>query len=127
MLVVSSTFCPLFSCLHSLFHFFFLMIRRPPRSTLFPYTTLFRSVVHIELGIAMPVFPALSVDIVDGHAGQLVPAVLQLYTRLSVSQSRATLAIGQGQVVKSGQVSGTDPYFFQHLIGITIAVLDAEV
>src|SRR6267378_6871693 len=26
-----------------LFLFFFLMIRRPPRSTLFPYTTLFRS------------------------------------------------------------------------------------
>src|SRR5438445_5260166 len=24
-------------------HFFFLMLRRPPRSTLFPYTTLFRS------------------------------------------------------------------------------------
>src|SRR5690349_24869056 len=29
--------------LHSLLFFFFLMIRRPPRSTLFPYTTLFRS------------------------------------------------------------------------------------
>src|SRR5258705_7876684 len=28
----------------SIFFFFFLMIRRPPRSTLFPYTTLFRSV-----------------------------------------------------------------------------------
>src|SRR2546430_8766513 len=27
------------------FIFFFLMIRRPPRSTLFPYTTLFRSLV----------------------------------------------------------------------------------
>src|SRR3712207_7506182 len=26
-----------------MFEFFFLMIRRPPRSTLFPYTTLFRS------------------------------------------------------------------------------------
>src|SRR3712207_9304377 len=26
-----------------IFMFFFLMIRRPPRSTLFPYTTLFRS------------------------------------------------------------------------------------
>src|SRR5256885_7242896 len=26
--------------------FFFLMIRRPPRSTLFPYTTLFRSTRH---------------------------------------------------------------------------------
>src|SRR5258705_14021759 len=29
--------------LNSSFIFFFLMIRRPPRSTLFPYTTLFRS------------------------------------------------------------------------------------
>src|SRR5690349_23357419 len=30
---------------YSIFYvFFFLMIRRPPRSTLFPYTTLFRSV-----------------------------------------------------------------------------------
>src|SRR5437870_8723108 len=27
-----------------IFLFFFLMIRRPPRSTLFPYTTLFRSI-----------------------------------------------------------------------------------
>src|SRR2546423_8686514 len=32
-----------------LFFFFFLMIRRPPRSTLFPYTTLFRSVLENEL------------------------------------------------------------------------------
>src|SRR3712207_7044461 len=30
--------------------FFFLMIRRPPRSTLFPYTTLFRSLVHHGAG-----------------------------------------------------------------------------
>src|SRR2546429_2015531 len=35
--------------------FFFLMIRRPPRSTLFPYTTLFRSLKHYENGLcAMP-------------------------------------------------------------------------
>src|SRR3712207_8336840 len=27
--------------------FFFLMIRRPPRSTLFPYTTLFRSILEL--------------------------------------------------------------------------------
>src|SRR2546429_1152863 len=31
--------------LHLYLLFFFLMIRRPPRSTLFPYTTLFRSTV----------------------------------------------------------------------------------
>src|SRR3989440_13077559 len=30
--------------------FFFLMIRRPPRSTLFPYTTLFRSVPGLDFG-----------------------------------------------------------------------------
>src|SRR5256886_5124812 len=29
--------------IHLSYFFFFLMIRRPPRSTLFPYTTLFRS------------------------------------------------------------------------------------
>src|SRR5437899_12378225 len=34
--------CSLPACFCLLF-FFFLMIRRPPRSTLFPYTTLFRS------------------------------------------------------------------------------------
>src|SRR5438874_4078822 len=28
--------------------FFFLMIRRPPRSTLFPYTTLFRSLLRVR-------------------------------------------------------------------------------
>src|SRR2546428_4738539 len=35
---------------HGLWHFFFLMIRRPPRSTLFPYTTLFRSLSLATLG-----------------------------------------------------------------------------
>src|SRR5258707_2663729 len=42
------------------FSFFFLMIRRPPRSTLFPYTTLFRSFFegrgqHYEPGLDFPV------------------------------------------------------------------------
>src|SRR5258708_24987044 len=39
--LLSSLFSPLFFTSS----FFFLMIRRPPRSTLFPYTTLFRSPV----------------------------------------------------------------------------------
>src|SRR3712207_6873581 len=39
--------------------FFFLMIRRPPRSTLFPYTTLFRSVVDNYLNQRMEVATAL--------------------------------------------------------------------
>src|SRR3989442_5266840 len=37
--------------MHFLFlFFFFLMIRRPPRSTLFPYTTLFRSHQLVQAG-----------------------------------------------------------------------------
>src|SRR2546430_10952184 len=32
--------------------FFFLMIRRPPRSTLFPYTTLFRSAANAQPVVA---------------------------------------------------------------------------
>src|SRR5258706_15507225 len=41
----------------SLFFFFFLMIRRPPRSTLFPYTTLFRSLFQLgfQLFLALDV------------------------------------------------------------------------
>src|SRR5258708_14445794 len=38
------------------FLFFFLMIRRPPRSTLFPYTTLFRSVRLPPNNSRVPIF-----------------------------------------------------------------------
>src|SRR5438045_9542901 len=43
-LISCSCYCFYFNFFFFVFHFFFLMIRRPPRSTLFPYTTLFRSV-----------------------------------------------------------------------------------
>src|SRR5260221_8197406 len=36
------------------FLFFFLMIRRPPRSTLFPYTTLFRSALLFLVDAQLP-------------------------------------------------------------------------
>src|SRR5690349_25073869 len=57
---------PFFSALFVFRFFFFLMIRRPPRSTLFPYTTLFRSEgphhgVHGRLQAkARPHLPAFS-------------------------------------------------------------------
>src|SRR5690349_10414827 len=40
--------------LHKLDLLFFSMIRRPPRSTLFPYTTLFRSLVGLVRGLQEP-------------------------------------------------------------------------
>src|SRR3989442_11565583 len=41
---------------HGVF-FFFLMIRRPPRSTLFPYTTLFRSHARLHRDARAPDHP----------------------------------------------------------------------
>src|SRR2546425_7551121 len=67
------------------YSFFFLMIRRPPRSTLFPYTTLFRSPARLEMAAgefvgrydAMAFFDALhhfeldGIDVADwSHAAQ---------------------------------------------------------
>src|SRR5256885_13518834 len=54
----------------SIFFFFFLMIRRPPRSTLFPYTTLFRSLVEesgpvdpLQLRVAVVAAPVRAGDV----------------------------------------------------------------
>src|SRR2546430_9204005 len=52
--------------------FFFLMIRRPPRSTLFPYTTLFRShAVEVVLHPASLPAGLLEKRIRLDHAGEL--------------------------------------------------------
>src|SRR3712207_7095183 len=42
-------YCPRPSPASTIYLLFFLMIRRPPRSTLFPYTTLFRSARPLPL------------------------------------------------------------------------------
>src|SRR5437773_10002577 len=45
----SHTLCCYYYIIYTRFlFFFFLMIRQPPTSTLFPYTTLFRSQLNIE-------------------------------------------------------------------------------
>src|SRR5437016_8890604 len=46
---------------------FFLMLRRPPRSTLFPYTTLFRSEIVGIANLARPITPATSIAEIAGH------------------------------------------------------------
>ena len=51
------------------FCFFFLMIRRPPRSTLFPYTTLFRSIscsdsMQLHLGLITPTAVSSKLNII---------------------------------------------------------------
>src|SRR3712207_7263008 len=61
--------------------FFFLMIRRPPRSTLFPYTTLFRSVpaVGTRAGVCRAYQPPRHC----GEAARAFAAFLRRSLRLS--------------------------------------------
>src|SRR5258707_14321256 len=78
--------------------FFFLMIRRPPRSTLFPYTTLFRS--KIASGINGPVHSAglfrRHVGERSGdYLGRLGPPMLsdRKSTRLNSSHANISYAV----------------------------------
>src|SRR2546422_4786864 len=76
--------------------FFFLMIRRPPRSTLFPYTTLFRSrVVEAAGADLIEVGVPFSDPLADGPTiqrstqtaldrGMTVPRVLELIERAAL-------------------------------------------
>src|SRR5438477_2843721 len=59
--------------LFCLLSFFFLMIRRPPRSTLFPYTTLFRSQT---LGLVRDAAAMAPLDV-----SSVLEEVVNLYTR----------------------------------------------
>src|SRR3712207_9328925 len=61
---------------YSSFFFFFLMIRRPPRSTLFPYTTLFRSLERC--------FFAVIVGEVVNQGSNRVVEQRELYRHLSL-------------------------------------------
>src|SRR2546427_9600781 len=58
------------------FFFFFLMIRRPPRSTLFPYTTLFRSLFRsrgVDQGVAAEPHRGQRVHEEEGDAHRRAP------------------------------------------------------
>src|SRR2546426_5992330 len=55
--------------------FFFLMIRRPPRSTLFPYTTLFRSLVGPRVVLDAPVDQRAHLVLVPRGRLDRVPAM----------------------------------------------------
>src|SRR3712207_7362100 len=63
------------------------MIRRPPRSTLFPYTTLFRSLITHEMAVIRSI--AQEVAVIDG--GRIVEQgdVFDLFTRPVHSVTRS--------------------------------------
>src|SRR5262249_61865647 len=80
---------PPLSC--SLSFFFFLMIRRPPRSTLFPYTTLFRSVFEVcAKHLHSPVVPPserIGVERSEEHTSEL-QSLTNLVCRLLLEKKK---------------------------------------
>src|SRR5688572_32405010 len=66
---------------------FFLMIRRPPRSTLFPYTTLFRSRESVRALSARRGQSDLQRDRAAGHAARPAGARSEEHTSELQSQS----------------------------------------
>src|SRR2546430_17496406 len=69
--------------------FFFLMIRRPPRSTLFPYTTLFRS-----LNTGFSLVHCTAAAIVSENKVLSYPSVVdRKSTRLNSSHSQISYAV----------------------------------
>src|SRR3712207_7656023 len=84
--------------------FFFLMIRRPPRSTLFPYTTLFRSaqrhlvVVRVDrrgVGVGLQQRLGDALPLGAGEVGRLAHHDLQdrKSTRLNSSHANISYAV----------------------------------
>src|SRR2546429_9449148 len=76
-----------------LYFFFFLMIRRPPRSTLFPYTTLFRS-ISLTRRSGLHSWNAISASAADSLQRTSLPQRVRIVvTRSRVSASSSTTRI----------------------------------
>src|SRR2546422_7001990 len=72
------------------------MIRRPPRSTLFPYTTLFRSAavrVDLEMKVRRPVGVAGIADVADSGDADGTPHLDRKSTRLNSSHGYISYAV----------------------------------
>src|SRR5258708_23171369 len=80
-----------FAVVHIFVFFFFLMIRRPPRSTLFPYTTLFRSLQILVAVIAQ--LPLFLMAPRTGLNATNLPLVDRKSTRLNSSHQIISYAV----------------------------------
>ena len=73
------------------------MIRRPPRSTLFPYTTLFRSLADTQELIT----PTPCVDVkVEGMNDELLGRIQELATSVEHKDDHLSVMLGSEQQVK---------------------------
>src|SRR5258707_10070136 len=98
------------------FFFFFLMIRRPPRSTLFPYTTLFRSSTLLDPEKNISYEAGAKLDVLN-NALSLTAAIFRIEktnidrksTRLNSSHANISYAVFCLKKKKKGE---TELYVF---------------
>src|SRR5207244_11951233 len=98
---------PVFSVLisrNTLLVFFFLLIRPPPCSTLFPYTTLFRSILLAGVAGALIGLPALRVGgfylaMVTAYAALAVPAAVTVFAKQTGGDRKSTRLNSSHQII----------------------------
>src|ERR1041384_8649488 len=96
--------------LHLLF-FFFLMIRRPPRSTLFPYTTLFRSFssAHFLRKSAKGTRCVGESKRSEEHTSEL-QSLAYLVCRLLLEKKQETQAVRSHSSSRTGAIATASPF-----------------
>ena len=77
-------------------HIFFLMIRRPPRSTLFPYTTLFRSDWYVKKYGRQPCVNIGTAGHVDHGKTSLIQALTGKWTSVHSQELKRGITIRVG-------------------------------
>src|SRR5258708_9520549 len=85
------------------------MIRRPPRSTLFPYTTLFRSVVGRQWGIRSPCRISVVVAVANRHHGQDAGG-------LKSGENRSGIALPERSEEHTSELQSPDHLVFRLLL-----------
>src|SRR2546429_5161991 len=99
--------------------FFFLMIRRPPRSTLFPYTTLFRSGAEASMqakylaALAHQKAAAGELDRSEEHTSEL-QSRLHLVCRLLLEKKKnpkTLISVAKGMM----NISNTECTYYDHV------------
>src|SRR5256885_12650666 len=113
------------------FFFFFLMIRRPPRSTLFPYTTLFRSLMIAWFGRGSADLVGLKTTLaVTGmFTNSAIAGLYLLFAKVFPTHVRATgtgfaIGVGRGGAALAPVVAG---YLFHAGFALqTVALLDRK-
>src|SRR2546425_12004675 len=91
------------------------MIRRPPRSTLFPYTTLFRSGIAYALWIAINIFPPVAAHLFIS-VGRFTAVLFPVFFWLALVGPRGRPARGAGTFAGCPAIFAVGVFFWRPVV-----------